>query len=103
MAKYIIKREYTTEVFVNGEKTTSVTVCNKTPVTGSMKDVAENMMSAQTAYIDNLRIKDVAFGEQRYNSDDVVSLGCAFSAIHHRLTDCTISFFLSQFSERVSD
>ena len=102
MAKYIVKREYTTKVFVKGVEVCSVTSSNKETITGDMSTVADSMMKANE-YIKNLRVDGLSFGEQRYNKDDVVSLGCSFAAIHHRHESKIVSFFLSQFSERVSD
>lgn len=102
MAKYIIRREYTTQVFVKGVKVYSVTSSNKETITGDMNTVADSMMKAND-YIKSLRIDGLSFGEQRYNKDDVVSLGCSFAAIHHRHDSKILSFFLSQFSERISD
>lgn len=102
MAKYILKREYTTKVFVKGVEFYSVTSSNKETVTGDMNTVADSMMKAND-YIKNLRIDGLSFGEQIYSKDDVVSLGCSFAGIHHRHESKIISFFLSQFSERISD
>ena len=102
MAKYIIRREYTTKAFVNGVEVYSVTSINRETVTGDMNTVADSMMKAND-YIKSLRIDGLSFGEQRYNKDDVVSLGCSFAAIHHRHDSKVLSFFLSQFSERISD
>ena len=102
MAKYILRREYTTKVFVKGVEVYSVTSSNKETVTGDMNTVADSMMKAND-YIKNLHVDGLSFGEQRYNKDDVVSLGCSFAAIHHRHESKIVSFFLSQFSERVSD
>ena len=102
MAKYIVRREYTTKVFVKGVEVSSVTSDNKETVTGDIYTVADSMMKAND-YINNLRIDGLSFGEQRYNKDDVVSLGCSFAAIHHRHETKIVSFFLSQFSERISD
>ena len=102
MAKYIVRREYTTMVFVKGVEVYSVTSSNKETITGDMNTVADSMMKAND-YIKNLRVDGLSFGEQRYNKDDVVSLGCSFAAIHHRHESKIVSFFLSQFSERISD
>ena len=102
MAKYIIKREYTTKVFVKGVEVESVTSSNKETVIGDINTVADSMDKAND-YIKHLRIDGISFGEQRYNKQDVVSLGCSFAAIHHRHEIGIISFFLSQFSERISD
>ena len=102
MAKYIIKREYTTKVFVKGVEVESVTSSNEETVIGDMETVAESMDKAN-GYIKHLRIDGVSFGEQGYNKQDVISLGCSFAAIHHRHETGTISFFLSQFSERITD
>ena len=102
MAKYILRREYTTKVFVKGVEVYAVTSSNKETVTGDMNTVADSMMKAND-YIKNLRIDGLSFGEQKYNKDDVVSLGCSFAAIHHRHESKIVSFFLSQFSERISD
>ena len=102
MAKYIVRREYKTEVFVKGVEVYSVTSSNKETITGDMNTVADSMMKAND-YIKNLRVDGLSFGEQRYNKDDVVSLGCSFAAIHHRHESKIVSFFLSQFSERISD
>ena len=101
MAKYIVRREYTTKVFVKGVEVYSVTSSNKETITGDMNTVADSMMKAND-YIKNLRVGS-SFGEQRYNKDVVVSLGCSFAAIHHRHESKIVSFFLSQFSERISD
>lgn len=102
MAKYVIKREYTTKVFIKGVEVESVTSSNKETVTGDMGTVADSMDKAND-YIKSLRVDGLSFGEQRYNKADVVSLGCSFAAIHHRHESKIISFFLSQFSERISD
>ena len=102
MAKYIVRREYTTMVFVKGVEVYSVTSSNKETITGDVNTVADSMMKAND-YIKNLRVDGLSFGEQRYNKDDVVSLGCSFAAIHHRHESKIVSFFLSQFSERISD
>lgn len=102
MAKYVIKREYTTKIFVNGVGVGSVTSSNKETIVGDMETVAESMDKAND-YIKHLRIDGISFGEQRYSKQDVVSLGCSFAAIHHRHETGVISFFLSQFSERISD
>ena len=102
MAKYILRREYTTKVFVKDVEVYSVTSINKETVTGDMNTVADSMMKAND-YIKNLRIDGLSFGEQRYSKDDVVSLGCSFAAIHNRHESKIVSFFLSQFSERISD
>ena len=102
MAKYIIKREYNTKVVDNGVEVVSVITSSKEIVTGNMITVADSMVKAND-YIKSLRVKGVSFGEQRYNKADVVSLGCSFAAIHHRHESKIISFFLSQFSERISD
>lgn len=103
MAKYIIKREYTTKVFIKGVEVESVTSSsNKETVIGNMETVADSMDKAND-YIKSLRVEGLSFGEQRYNKQDVVSLGCSFAAIHHRHESKIISFFLSQFSERISD
>ena len=102
MAKYIVRREYKTEVFVKGVEVYSVTSSNKETITGDENTVADSMMKAND-YIKNLRVDGLSFGEQRYNKDDVVSLGCSFAAIHHRHESKIVSFFLSQFSERISD
>lgn len=102
MAKYVIKREYTTKVFIKGVEVESVTSSNKETVIGDINTVADSMDKAND-YIKHLRIDGISFGEQRYNKQDVVSLGCSFAAIHHRHETGIISFFLSQFSERISD
>ena len=102
MAKYVIKREYTTKVFIKGVEVESVTSSNKETVIGDMETVADSMDKAND-YIKSLRVDGLSFGEQRYNKADVVSLGCSFAAIHHRYESKIISFFLSQFSERISD
>ena len=102
MAKYIIRREYTTKVFVKGNEVYSVTSSNKETITGDMNTVADSMMKAND-YIKSLRIDGLSFCEQRYNKDDVVSLGCSFAAIHLRHDSKVLTFFLSQFSERISD
>ena len=102
MAKYIVKREYNTMVFEKGEKISSVTSVSKETVTGNMETVADSMERAQE-YIKSLRIDGVSFGEQRYNRSDVLSSGCSFAAIHHMHGSQVISFFLSQYSERISD
>ena len=102
MAKYIVRREYTIKVFVKGVEVYTVTSSNKETITGDMNTVADSMMKAND-YIKNLRVDGLSFGEQRYNKDDVVSLGCSFAAIHHRHESKIVSFFLSQFSERISD
>ena len=102
MAKYVIKREYTTKVFIKGVEVESVTSSNKETVTGDMETVADSMDKAND-YIKSLRVDGLSFGEQRYNKADVVSLGYSFAAIHHRHESKIISFFLSQFSERISD
>lgn len=102
MAKYIVRREYTTKVFVKGVETYSVTSSNKETITGDMNTVADSMMKAND-YIENLRVDGLSFGEQRYSKDDIVSLGCSFAAIHHRHESKIVTFFLTQFSERVSD
>lgn len=102
MAKYIIKREYNTKAFVNGVEVYSVTSTSKETVTGDMNTVADSMMKANE-YIKSLRINGLSFGEQMYSKEDVVSLGCSFSAIHHRHESKILSFFLSQFSEKISD
>lgn len=102
MAKYILKREYTTKVFVKGIEVYSVTSSNKETVTGDMNTVADSMIKAND-YIKNLRVDGLSFGEQTYSKNDVVSLGCSFAAIHHRHESKIVSFFLSQFSEKVSD
>ena len=102
MAKYVIKREYTTKVFIKGVEVESVTSSNKETVTGDMETVADFMDKAND-YIKSLRVDGLSFGEQRYNKVDVVSLGCSFAAIHHGHESQIISFFLSQVSERISD
>lgn len=102
MAKYVIKREYTTKVFAKGVEVESVTSSNKETVIGDMGTVADSMDNAND-YIKSLRVDGLSFGEQRYNKSDVVSLGCCFAAIHHRHESKIISFFLSQFSEKISD
>ena len=102
MEKYIITREYITKVFVKGVEVESVTSSNKETITGDMETVAESMDKAND-YIKHLRIDGISFGEQRYKKSEVVSLGCSFAAIHHRHKTGIISFFLSQFSERISD
>lgn len=101
MAKYIIRRDYTTKVFVKGVEVYTVTSSNKETVTGDMNTVADSMMKANE-YIKNLRV-DGYFGEQRYTKDAVISLGCSFAAIHHRHESKVVSFFLSQYSERISE
>jgi hypothetical protein len=102
MVKYVIKREYTTKVFVKGVEVESVTSSNKETVIGDMETVAYSMDKAND-YIKSLRVDGLSFGEQRYDKSDVVSLGCSFAVIHHRHETKIISFFLSQFSERISD
>lgn len=102
MAKYVIKREYTTKVFIKGVEVESVTSSNKETVTGDMETVADSMDKAND-YIKSLRVDGISFCEQRYNKSDVVSHGCSFASIHHRHESKIISFFLSQFSERILD
>jgi hypothetical protein len=103
MAKYIIKREYTTTVHVNGKKVSENTGITRETVTGDIIAVAKSMLDAQSAYIDGLRIPNISFGEQKYNKDDIITLGCSFSAIHHKGDSYTLSFYLSQYSERITD
>ena len=102
MAKYIIKREYTTKVFVEGVEVESVTSSNTEIITGYMNAVADSMVQAND-YIKSLRIKGVSFGEQRYNRDDVLMLGFSFASIYHKFESKTILFSLTQVSERISD
>lgn len=102
MAKYILRREYTTKVFVKGVEVYSITCSNKETVTGDMNTVADSMMKAND-YIKNLCVDGLSFGEQIYSKDDIVSLGCSFAAVHLRHESKIVSFFLSQFSEIVSD
>ena len=102
MAKYIIKREYNTKVVVNGVEVESVISSSKEIVTGDMNTVADSMVKAND-YIKSLRIKGVSFGEQRYNRDDVLMIGFSFASIYHKHESKTISFSLTQVSERISD
>ena len=102
MAKYIIKREYTTKVIVNGVEVSSAISYSKEIVTGNMETVADSMVKAND-YIKNLRIKGVSFGEQRYNRDDVLMIGFSFASIYHRFESKTIAFSLTQVSERITD
>ena len=102
MAKYIITREYTTKVIVRGFEVESVTSSNKETIIGDMNTVAESMDKAND-YIKHLRIDGISFGEEIYNKQEMISLGCSFAAINHRHKTGTICFFLSQFYERISD
>lgn len=102
MTKYIIKRKYTTKVFVKGVEVECVTSSNKETVTGNMETVADSMDKAND-YIKSLRVDGLSFGEQIYSKQDVASLGCSFAAIHHKHESKIISFFLSQVSVEISD
>ena len=102
MAKYIIKREYNTKVFDKGVEVASVISSSEEIVTGDMNTVADSMVKAND-YIKSLRIKGVSFGEQHYNRDDVLMIGFSYASIFHKHESKTISFSLTQYSERISD
>ena len=102
MAKYNIKREYNTKVIVKGDEVESVISYTEEIVTGNMKTVADSMVKAND-YIKSLRVKGISFGEQRYNSDDVLTIGFSFASICHRFESKVIAFSLTQVAQRISD
>ena len=102
MAKYIIKREYTTKVIVDGVEVESAISYSKETVTGNMETVANSMVKAND-YIKSLRVKGVSFGEQRYSKEDALMLGFSFAYIYHKHESKIIAFSLTQVSERISD